>query len=302
MDTSRHDGVIINEGDRKIDWLRVVPFILLHLACLTVFFVGVSTTAVVVALVLYFVRMFAITAFYHRYFSHRAFKTSRAGQFIFALIGASAVQRGAIWWAAHHRQHHRYSDQEQDRHSPYHGGFWWSHVGWILTYANYKTDYAKVPDLMKFPELVFLNRFDTLVPVALAVALFFAGQALAVYCPSLHTNGWQLLVWGFVISTIAVMHVTFSINSVTHCVGWRRYITSDQSRNNWWLAILTLGEGWHNNHHHYASAARQGFYWWEIDISYYLLRLLALLGVVWDLRPVPREIRDGGVRKPTTGA
>ena len=280
------------KADNAIDLLRIVPYIFLHLACLGVFWVGFSMTAALTALLLYALRVFAITGFYHRYFSHRTFKTSRVAQFIFAILGASSAERGPIWWAAHHRDHHRYSDQPEDPHSPKQHGFWWSHMLWFLSNKNVKTNFDCVPDLVKFPELMFLDRFDKLVPVTLAISLFWIGHILAIYSPVLGTTGLQMLVWGFFISTIAVMQATFSINSLTHCFGSRRYPTKDDSRNNFWLALLTFGEGWHNNHHHFPGSVYQGFYWWEIDITYYVLRLLAAFGIIWDLRKVPREIRN----------
>lgn len=274
--------------DDAVDFFRIIPFIALHIACIAVFWVGFSATAAIVAIALYFVRIFAITGFYHRYFSHRTFKTSRTGQLVFAILGASALERGPIWWSAHHRHHHRYADQPEDHHSPMQRGFWWSHVGWFLSKKNYRVDYSKMSDLTKFSELMFLDRFDLLVPIILATLLFIIGHLLAIYYPSLHTNGLQLLVWGFCISTVVVMHATFSINSLAHLLGSRRYKTKDDSRNNFWLALLLLGEGWHNNHHHYPGATRQGFFWWEIDITYYMLRLLAAVGIIWDLRDVPQ--------------
>lgn len=276
----------------RVHWSRVVPFIGMHVACLGVFFVGASTTAVMTALALYCLRMFAITGFYHRYFSHRAFKTSRAGQFVFALLGASAVQRGPIWWAAHHRHHHAFSDQEQDVHSPVQRGFLWSHMGWFLSRRHFSPDLSRVRDLLRFPELRLLDRYDILVPVVLAVGLFFVGVLLQRVAPELNTNGWQMLVWGFFVSTVVCYHATYSINSLSHRFGKRRYDTRDDSRNNFWLALLTGGEGWHNNHHYYPAAARQGFYWWEIDLTYYGLKLLAALGIIWDLKPIPRAVRD----------
>jgi len=269
--------------------MRVLPFLLMHAACFAVIWVGVSTTAVIAALALYVLRMFAITGFYHRYFSHRAFKTSRAGQFVFAVLGASCVQRGPIWWAAHHRHHHAHSDQAADVHSPRQRGFIWSHLGWFLSRRHFAPDLARVRDLLRYPELRLLDRYDILVPVALATALWLAGAALAHWAPSLETNGWQMLVWGFFISTVVCYHATYTINSLCHRFGRRRFSTSDDSRNNLWLALLTFGEGWHNNHHHYPASARQGFYWWEIDLTYYGLKLLQALGVIWDLKPVPVE-------------
>lgn len=276
----------------RVDWWRVIPFVGLHLACFGLFWVGWSWFAVVFAVLLYTIRMFAITGFYHRYFSHKAFQTSRLGQLIFAIIGATAVQRGPLWWAAHHRDHHVHSDQEDDAHSPVQHGFFWSHLGWFLSSANFATKFERVKELAKFPELRFLDRFDVIVPIVFAVAIYGLGELLAAYAPHLNTNGPQLLVWGFVISTVALYHATFSVNSLAHVWGKRRYQTRDHSRNNFLIALLTLGEGWHNNHHHYPGAAKQGFYWWEIDFTYYGLRVLAAFGLIWDLRKVPVEIRE----------
>ncbi len=276
----------------RIDWWRVIPFVGLHIACLSLIWVGWSWFAVAFAVVLYALRMFAITGFYHRYFAHKAFQTSRLGQLIFAIIGATAVQRGPLWWAAHHRDHHVHSDQEDDAHSPVQHGFFWSHMGWFLSSANFATKFERVKELAKFPELRFLDRFDILVPIAFAIAIYVFGELLASYAPHLNTNGPQLLVWGFVISTVALYHATFSVNSLAHVWGKRRYQTRDHSRNNLLIALLTLGEGWHNNHHHYPGAAKQGFYWWEIDFTYYGLRILAALGLIWNLRTVPTDIRE----------
>jgi stearoyl-CoA desaturase (delta-9 desaturase) len=260
-----------------VDWFRVVPFLAVHLVCLGVVWVGWSWGAVLVAVGLYAVRMFAITGFYHRYFSHRAVSTSRVGQFLFAILGASAAQRGPLWWSAHHRKHHRHSDTPMDAHSPHHHGFWWAHMGWITAPANFPTDLDQVPDLAKYPELRFLDRFDILVPLVLAATLLAIG-------------GWQWLIWGFFISTVALFHGTCFINSIAHIWGNQRYDTGDESRNNWLLAIVTFGEGWHNNHHKYPGSARQGFRWWEFDLTYYGLKVLQWLGIIRDLRPVPARV------------
>jgi len=281
-------------GPKQIDWVRILPFVGMHAACLGVFFVGSSWTALIAAAAFYAVRMFAITAFYHRYFSHRAFETSRATQFLFALIGASAVQRGPLWWASHHRAHHRRSDRDGDAHSPALDGFWWSHVGWIVAHENFRTRRELVPDLMKFPELRFLDRFNTLVPLALIPLFFGLGRALEVWAPELGTSGMQMLVWGFFVSTVALYHLTFTINSLAHRFGSRRYETRDNSRNSLLLSLVTFGEGWHNNHHYYSASARQGFRWWELDLSYYGLRAMAALGLVWSLRPVPQRVIEKG--------
>jgi stearoyl-CoA desaturase (delta-9 desaturase) len=281
----------------RIDWLRVLPFVLAHLACLAVFLVGVSPVALLVALIAYVVRMFAITGFYHRYFSHRAFKTSRTGQFIFGLLGASAVQRGPVWWAAHHRYHHANSDHACDLHSPSQHGFVRAHMGWFLSMKGFAPDLRLARDLLKFPELRWLDRYDVLIPFLLGLAMFLLGVLLAHRAPGLRTSGAQMLVWGFFISTVLCWHATYTINSLSHLFGSQRYRTGDTSRNNWLLAILTLGEGWHNNHHHYPRAARQGFYWWEYDPTYYLLRLMAWFGLIWDLEPVPVAVRDHSRRR-----
>ena len=275
----------------RIEWARILPFIGMHAACLAVYWVGWSRVAVGTAIVLYAARMLAITGFYHRYFSHRSFKTSRVGQFVFGVLGASAVQRGPLWWAAHHRHHHAYSDRPEDIHSPRHRGFLWSHMGWFVSNRGFVPDYGRVKDFLRYPELRLLDRFDVLVPVAFAIGLFVFGSVLGHRFPSLHTSGMQMLVWGFFISTVVCYHATYTINSLSHVFGGRRYETGDDSRNNLLLALLTFGEGWHNNHHHYPSSARQGFYWWEVDLTYYCLKVLAALGIIWDLKPIPASVR-----------
>jgi stearoyl-CoA desaturase (Delta-9 desaturase) len=271
----------------RIDWLRAAPFVAMHFACIAVLWVGVSRIALAVAAGLYAIRMFALTGFYHRYFSHRTFHTSRPVQFVFALLGASCVQRGPMWWAAHHRNHHCHTETALDPHSPAVHGFLWSHVGWFLTPRGFRTDWARVPDLAKFPELRWLDRYDTLVPVLLAGALYGLGALLQRVAPQLDTSGSQMLVWGFFISTTVLFHATVTINSLAHRYGTRRFNTGDDSRNNVWLALLTFGEGWHNNHHFFPGTVRQGFRWWEIDLTYYGLRLMAMLGLVRDLKPIP---------------
>ena len=288
FDTSAGDGSGMTPD--RIDWLRASPFIGMHLACFGVFWVGISRLAIAVAVILYVLRMFAITGFYHRYFAHRTFRTSRAVQFTFACIGASCVQRGPLWWAAHHRNHHQHADTRSDPHSPRVHGFLWSHAGWFLTPQGFRTDWKRIPDLARYPELRWLDRFDILVPVALAALLYATGRLLAHYAPGLGTSGGQLLVWGFFISTVALFHVTVTINSLAHRFGTRRFATADDSRNNPWLALLTFGEGWHNNHHFFPGSVRQGFRWWEIDLTYYLLRLMAAAGLVHGLKPVPTRV------------
>ncbi len=296
-----HD--LFGAGDHareSIDWLGNVGYFILHMGCFAIFLVGVSPVAVGVAFLLFVVRMFAITGIYHRYFSHRTYKTSRAFQFLMAVAGCSCVQRGPLWWAAHHRHHHAFSDEVEDRHSPRLLGFLRAHMGWFLTKSASKTGTHYVRDWTKFPELVWLDRFHVFAGIGLGVSVYFLGVALERFAPSLGTNGWQMLVWGFLVSTVILYHATYTINSLAHQFGSKRFATGDDSRNNFWLAIITLGEGWHNNHHHYPSSARQGFYWWEIDFTYYTLRLLERVGLISELRPVPAPVleRDRVDRTP----
>jgi len=283
---------VIRGRPERFEFGRCLPFLFLHLGCLGVLWVGWSWTAVTVAFLLYVVRMFAITAFYHRYFSHRTFRTSRFAQFLFAVIGNTAIQRGALWWAAVHRHHHKHSDEEEDVHSPLQKGFWWAHIGWMTSSRNFPTDYSVIPDLARYPELRFLNRFDLIVPAVFALSLLGLGYVLEHWFPRSGTSPAQIFVWGFFVSTTVLLHATLFINSLAHTFGRRRFSTGDDSRNSLLLALLTLGEGWHNNHHRFMHSARQGFYWWEIDISYYILRLLSLFGIVWNLRGVPRVVYD----------
>jgi stearoyl-CoA desaturase (Delta-9 desaturase) len=296
FDTTADDLPVSIQEDR-VDFVRTLPFIALHAACLFVFVVGFSWVALSVCIAMYLIRMFAITGFYHRYFSHKSFKTSRAFQFVMGIWGASSVQRGPLWWAANHRHHHKTSDEPEDFHSPVQHSFLWSHMGWIMGKSAFRTDEKQIPDLAKFPELKILDRFDLLVPVGLAVLMLLLGMGLEKYAPALGTNGWQMLVWGFFVSTVVLFHGTVTINSLSHMWGSRRYNTKDDSRNNWFLAVITLGEGWHNNHHHYPGAARQGFFWWEYDPTYYGLKVMSWLGLIWDLKPVPEPFKSAHKRQ-----
>jgi stearoyl-CoA desaturase (delta-9 desaturase) len=257
--------------------------VLIHVGTAFALWRGADAGLVMLALVSYAVRMFAITAGYHRYFAHRAFKTSRAFQFVLAFIGTSATQKGPLWWAASHRRHHRYADTEADLHSPVLQGFWQAHVGWWFGTANDQVDLKSITDFARYPELRFLDRWYHVGVVACMVAV------TAV-------RGWDGFLWGYVVSTCAVTHATFAINSLAHVHGSRRYDTLDTSRNNWWLALLTFGEGWHNNHHQYMSSARQGFFWWELDVTFYVLKALALIGIVRDLREPPAWLLAGDSR------
>jgi stearoyl-CoA desaturase (delta-9 desaturase) len=254
-----------------------IPFVLLHLACVAVIWTGITWLAVAICVVLYWLRIFAIGAGYHRYFSHRAYSTSRAFQLVLAMLAQSTVQKSVLWWAAKHRHHHLHSDTEVDVHSPRHRGFFYSHVGWIFARRHDATDLVKVADLAHYPELMWLHRYELVPAIALGVLCFLIG-------------GWSGLVVGFFWSTVFVYHATFCINSLAHVCGTKRYLTGDDSRNNWLLAIFTMGEGWHNNHHAFQSSVQQGFKWWEIDPTFYILKALSWAGLVWDLKTPPGAV------------
>ena len=273
----------------RVDWVRTIPFILLHLVCLAPIWVGYSGFAIGFALFMFLFRMFAVTAFYHRYFSHKSFKTSRFMQFVFGVLGNTTIQRGPIWWASHHRWHHRVSDQPEDPHSPKQYGLFWSHMGWFMSKAHFAPRLELVKDLVKFPELRFLDRFDSLVPLLCGIVAYGGGELLKHFAPGLGTNGLQLLVWG-IISSVVLLHSAVTINSIAHVWGRRRYPTTDTSRNSFLLSLLTFGEGWHNNHHYYQASVRQGPHWWQIDCSWYSLVVMSWFGLVWDLKPVPEHV------------
>jgi stearoyl-CoA desaturase (delta-9 desaturase) len=269
-----------DDGKGSIGWLSSIPFLLVHVAAVVfVIAYGFSWKGLGLAVLFYYIRMFGITGGNHRYFAHKTYQTSRAFQLVLALLGTISVQKGVLWWAAHHRVHHKFSDKPEDIHSMKQRGFLWSHVGWILSHKYDATEWDQIPDFAKYPELRWLNRFHLIPITAFAVILFLCG-------------GWFALGWGFFVSTSLLWHGTFTINSLSHWLGRRRYATTDESRNSLLLALLTMGEGWHNNHHYYPKAANQGFFWWEIDMTYYILRLLSLVGVVWDVKTPPLKIRD----------
>jgi len=266
-----------------------VSFLLLHIAALGVFWVPFSWALVVLLAVTYVVRMFAITAGYHRYFSHRSFRTGRITQFFLAFLAQTSAQKGVLWWAANHRHHHRHSDTSADIHSPVTQSFGWSHMGWVLSDVYDSYDPKAIPDYEKFPELVFLNRYHWICPWIYGAGIFAFGLLTGI-------GGLAALAWGLALSTVLLFHATFSINSVAHLWGSRRFETRDQSRNNPFLALITLGEGWHNNHHHYAASCRQGYRWWELDITWLILIGLRTLHIVRDIRPWPKELRSEVVR------
>jgi len=254
-----------------------IPFVLVHLACFGAIWTGITWEAVALCIGLYWLRIFAIGAGYHRYFSHRAYSTSRVFQFVLAFLAQTTTQKSVLWWAAKHRHHHLHSDTAHDVHSPRHKGFMYSHVGWIFDRRHDTVDLVKIDDFARYPELMFLHRFEQVPSVILAVTCFLIA-------------GWSGLIVGFFWSTVLVYHATFCINSLAHVHGRKRYVTGDDSRNNWVLAFFTMGEGWHNNHHAYQSSVRQGFRWWEIDPTFYILKALSWAGVVWDLKSPPEQV------------
>lgn len=270
--------------------IKQSAFWAIHAGCLGVLWVGFSWTALAICLALYVVRMFGITGVYHRYFSHRSYKTSRWFQFVLALLGATSAQKGPMWWASHHRHHHQHSDTEEDIHPPRVYGLWWAHVGWVLSTQFIETRWELVRDLARFPEIRLLDKYHIVPPLILLGALWALGYGFEAYYPELGTSAGQLVVWGFCISTTLLYHGTFCINSLAHLIGRPRFKTGDDSKNSLILALITLGEGWHNNHHRYPGSERQGFYWWEIDISHYILRCLSWMGLVWELREPPARI------------
>ncbi len=280
---------LFNYFRKEFDWIRAWPFLIAHGAggygAIMVMRDWGYSAWLQWAVVLYAVRMFSITAIYHRYFSHRTYQMHRVTQFLFALLGVTSVQKGPLWWAGWHRHHHRYSDQPEDVHSPRQRGFWYSHVGWILARKTNRAPEINDRDF-NVPEILFLDRWHYVPPFVLGTLMFLIG-------------GWPGLFIGFFLSTVMLWHGTFFINSLAHVVGSQRFATGDDSRNNFWLAMITCGEGWHNNHHQFQWSIRQGLFPWEIDVSYYILTILSWFGIVWDLkRPNWEMIQKALQKKP----
>ncbi len=276
--TATTESMVTAINPSKIDLTRSFPFIAVHIAGLCAFFFDFNMMMFWVCLASYYVRMIGVTAGYHRYFSHRSYKTSRVFQFLLAFLAQTSTQKGVLWWAAHHRHHHKHSDTEQDVHSPVTKSFWYSHMGWIMSRSTEATNWKYIQDFAKFPELRWLNKYYLVPPILYALALWL-------------TLGWSGIFWGFFFSTMLLYHGTFFINSLAHVLGKVRYRSGDESRNSFVLALLTCGEGWHNNHHYYQATANQGWFWWEIDLSFYTLKILSWLGIVWDLRLPPAHIK-----------
>ena len=268
-----------------------IGFFGLHILPVFAFWTGATLFDWAVCIFLYFFRMFFITGGYHRYFAHKTYKTSRFFQFVIAFFAQTSWQKGALWWAAHHRIHHKYSDLPEDPHSKKIYGFWYSHVGWIVGPDYKATEYDQIKDFSKYNELMWLNKYHHVPPLVLALIVYLIGGYVNGGVEHMFTAGLSTLVVGFLLSTVILFHGTFSINSLMHMIGKKRYDSGDESKNNFFLALLTMGEGWHNNHHYYPSTVRQGFFWWEIDPTFYLLKMFSWLGLVWDLKPVPAHIK-----------
>lgn len=252
----------------------LIPFVLVHAAVPMVVFHPLTTPLFLLAVITCLVRMFGVTAGYHRYFSHRSYKLGRPAQFVIAFLAQTSAQKGVLWWAAHHRSHHRKTEGPGDPHSPVQRGFWWAHVGWIVSGQHDEYDPRLVADFHKYQELRWLDRNHWVPAAVLAVSLFSFG-------------GWPAFFWGYVVSTVVLYHCTFSINSMGHLWGSRRFQTDDDSRNNALLALFSMGEGWHNNHHRYPQLCRQGLQWWELDVTYQAIKVLRWLGIASDLRELP---------------
>ncbi len=269
----------MNSLKNPLWWQKVFPFYTLHVVCLSVFFLPFDWAWIALGIGFFYLRMFGVTAGFHRYFSHRSFKTSRVMQFIFGVWGCLSIQEGPLWWSAHHRRHHKFSATELDIHSPEQKGFYWAHMGWTLSLQFDDSDLGNIKDFSKYPELVFLGKYYSIPAILLGAAVWYFLGASA-------------FVWGYLVSLVCNYHCTFIINSLCHMIGSRRFKTTDDSRNHFVLALLTMGEGWHNNHHYYQKSARQGMYWWEIDPSYWILKLMSAVGLVWDLKVYPQRVYD----------
>ncbi len=263
--------------------LSLAPLISVHLALFAIPFVSVTIVSMIILFVMTRISGLGITVGFHRYLSHHAFKTSRVFQFLMAVAGCTALQKGPLWWVIHHREHHKHSDTEQDVHSPVVDGFWYGHCGWLFARDLMKPDHASVKDLMKYPELYWLDRF-WMIPGLLA--------AIACYL----IDGTSGLIYGYCLSTVLIFQVTFAVNSVGHRWGPQRYATGEGSRNNWLLGYLAMGDGWHNNHHRAPTSARHGFAWYELDLSYAMIRLLRRCRIVWDVRQPPANVNAAAPR------
>ena len=262
--------------------IQIIIFWTVQASAASVFLVPFSWSLVLLWAVSHFLRAIGLTLTFHRYLAHRAFQMNRGVRFVWAFIGTCAMQKGPIWWAGHHVNHHKFADREGDPHSPMVSGVYYAHIGWFLNDTKHDQLEPNNPvlrDFSKYWELAMLERFHFVPPIMLAVAMYLIGGA-------------PWLVWGFCLPTMTLAHATFAINTVNHMFGSRRFDTIDESRNNAVTAIFAAGEGWHNNHHRFQRAARNGFYWWEFDPTWYVIRAMAAVGLAWDLQQVPERIYE----------
>lgn len=264
----------------------LAPMIAVHVGAIGVLFVAGTWADWITLAVVAYLRGLISTIGYHRFFAHRSFKTSRVAQFFLASACCANLQQGPMWWAAYHRHHHRYSDEPGDVHSPHHGGFWWAYCGWL--FIPLQPQWEQVRDLRRFPELVLLERFWQIPGILLAVTFWLIG-------------GWSLLCIGFCLSAVLSFQLTFVVNTLGHLIGSRRYPTPDHSTNSFLLALMSLGDGWHNNHHHYPHTAQAGFFWWEVDGAFRVIRVFERLGIIWDVRRVPDHKLVPAVETAQTG-
>jgi stearoyl-CoA desaturase (delta-9 desaturase) len=260
--------------------LQVCAFWVVQASVILAFAVPFRWAYLALWAVSHFSRAIGLTLAFHRYFAHRAFQMHRVARFLWTLVGTAAMQKGPLWWAGHHVNHHRYADRDGDPHSPAVSGFYYAHIGWFLNDAKHDHLAPSNPVLRDFgsvPEIAWLERFYAVPPLVLAIALFAIGGA-------------PWVVWGFCVPTVTLAHSTFAINTINHMFGSRRFHTRDESRNNALTAFFAAGEGWHNNHHRYQRAARNGFYWWEFDATWYVIRAMAAVRLAWNVQPVPERV------------
>lgn len=278
----------VGPSQRRQARIVIVGMTLFHLGALGVFFTGVSEVAVMAMIAYYILRGFGITAGFHRLLAHRSYKAGRLTQFMISLAGSLAVQGGPLWWVAHHRAHHRYTETDKDIHSPRTKGFWKAHIGWMGSPESFNENGAGARDLHQYPELKFLQRHYALLVLGQGAIIFGIGALIGWLWPTSETSGLQFLTWVYFLGTVLLWHATFMVNSVCHTWGGRPFDAKDDSTNNWLVVILALGEGWHNNHHKFANSARHGLKWWQFDLTWCGLLLLSKLRLVSDLK-TPHE-------------
>ena len=268
--------ILTLERPKKINWVTAVFMAIFHVGAVAALFFF-SWPALAVSVFLYWLAgSLGIGMGYHRLLTHRGYKTPKWVEYFLTSCGVLAMQGGPIFWVATHRIHHRFSDVQGDPHSPRDGG-WWAHMGWILTGRALHHDAAVLakyaPDLARDRFQVWISKYHYVPQVVLGIGLFAMG-------------GWSWLLWGTFLRTVFILHSTWLVNSATHMWGSRRYATRDDSRNNWWVALLSFGEGWHNNHHAHPTAARHGLAWYELDVNWIGIRTLELLSLARDIKLV----------------